>query len=97
MVAVLYSYMVDDGTSALRPRAQARLDIDALLDGGDPYGLSGDGDEMRAPIGEWGHTSGIPTTQPVGRAAYPDRETWGLLPDHVAGLERAMTIVGGDG
>lgn len=27
----------------------------------------------------------------------PDRETWGLLPEHIAGLERAMGMMSGGG
>lgn len=86
LLPVLLSYFIDDATPPTASRAVGRDLALRILRGENLEDLIADRDDDRG--------DGVPYRTAARAPAEPDRETWGLLPEHQAGLARAMAIMG---
>ena len=76
IVALFFSYLVDDYVSGETTRNEAREAVQGWLD-------------SRAGFDE----DGLPAY--TGRQSMPDPDTWGLEPQHQAGMQNAMQWAAG--
>jgi hypothetical protein len=88
-VSLVFSYFVDDATPAGQPRAVGREVALRVLRGErlDDLGVDGGVPLANGEQQGWPTSDGRPPSEP------PDRETWGLLPEHIDGLNRAIGMM----